>query len=129
MTTTDKNNEGTVNVEKKVEKATKKTNKVLKAKGNKVGKKTETITKRHRQKRDNLESISNPGLRRLARRGGVVRASKDVFNETREILREFVDTVVKDSVMLCESSKRKTVVVNDVMYSLKRNDAALFGYN
>ena len=47
--------------------------------------------KRHRKVlRDNIQGITKPAIRRLARRGGVKRISGLVYAETRSVLRIFL---------------------------------------
>jgi histone H4 len=84
--------------------------------------------KRHQQKGGNM-TISNPGIRRIARRGGVKRVSNESFDTSRQLLDEFLNSVVRDAVIMSESCKRKTVTSSDVTFSLKRNHAQLYGFN
>ncbi len=43
-----------------------------------------------------------------------------VYFETRFVLREFMENVIKDAVTHTERSKRKTVTDEDVVYALRR---------
>ncbi|KAL0721887.1 hypothetical protein Bca4012_036486 [Brassica carinata] len=62
--------------------------------------------KRHRKVlRDNIQGITKPAIRRLARRGGV-----------------------KDAVTYTEHARRKTVTAMDVVYALKRQGRTLYGF-
>ena len=55
--------------------------------------------KRHRKiLRDNIQGITKPAIRRLARRGGVKRISGLIYEETRGVLKIFLENV---SVLLC----------------------------
>ncbi|CAD6981728.1 unnamed protein product [Tilletia controversa] len=45
--------------------------------------------------RDNIKGITNPAIRRLARRGGVKRISAGVYDEVREVLRTFLESVIR----------------------------------
>ena len=55
--------------------------------------------KRHRKiLRDNIQGITKPAIRRLARRGGVKRISGLIYEETREVLKSFLEAVVRDAV-------------------------------
>ena len=66
--------------------------------------------KRHRKvMRDNILGITKPAIRRLARRGGVKRISGLIYDETRSVLKTFLDGVVRDAVTYTEHAKRKTV--------------------
>uniref|UniRef100_A0A8C7IMZ2 Histone H4 n=1 Tax=Oncorhynchus kisutch TaxID=8019 RepID=A0A8C7IMZ2_ONCKI len=81
--------------------------------------------KRHRKVlRDNIQGITKPAIRRLARRGGVKRIS----HETRGVLKVFLENVIRDAVTYTEHAKRKTVTAMDVVYALKRQGRTLYGF-
>ena len=85
--------------------------------------------KRHRKVlRDNIQGITKPAIRRLARRGGVKRLSALVYEETRGVLKVFLENVVRDSVTYTEHGRRKTVAAEDVVYALARQGRPLYGY-
>ncbi|KAL6878006.1 histone-fold-containing protein [Trichoderma longibrachiatum] len=108
--------------------------------------------KRHRKiLRDNIQGITKPAIRRLARRGGVKRisASKSlssiipssssspssnacappvIYEETRGVLKSFLEGVIRDAVTYTEHAKRKTVTSLDVVYALKRQGRTLYGF-
>merc|ERR1712203_1092413 len=51
--------------------------------------------KRHRKVlRDNIQGITKPAIRRLARRGGVKRISGHIYEETRGVLKVFLENVI-----------------------------------
>uniref|UniRef100_A0A4W6DVC8 Histone H4 n=1 Tax=Lates calcarifer TaxID=8187 RepID=A0A4W6DVC8_LATCA len=73
--------------------------------------------KRHRKVlRDNIQGITKPAIRRLARRGG----------ETRGVLKVFLENVIRDAVTYTEHAKRKTVTAMDVVYALKRQGPYIY---
>lgn len=103
--------------------------------------------KRHRKiLRDNIQGITKPAIRRLARRGGVKRISglvstffvvlqphklticDQIYEETRGVLKLFLEGVIRDSVTYTEHAKRKTVTALDVVYALKRQGRVLYGF-
>ena len=85
--------------------------------------------KRHRKPlRDNLRGITNPAIRRLARRGGVKRMSEHVYEETRGVLRVFLENVLRDTIVYTSHAKRKTVTALDVVHALKRQGRTLYGF-
>lgn len=85
--------------------------------------------KRHRKVlMDNVTGITRPAIRRLARRGGVQRMSKHVYEDTRYVLKAFLGEVVRDAVMYTEHARRKTVTTMDIVYALKRNGRTLYGF-
>jgi histone H4 len=89
--------------------------------------------KRHRKVlRDNIQGITKPAIRRLARRGsfrfrillsfvyklkfsifllsgGVKRISNLIYEETRGVLKVFLENVIRDAVTYTEHARRKTV--------------------
>jgi histone H4 len=98
---------------------------------------------------------TKPAIRRLARRGGVKRISGLIYEETRGVLKLFLESalllirpwcvahcwpvqlpltsffrpdVIRDSVTYTEHSKRKTVTALDVVYALKRQGRTLYGF-
>jgi histone H4 len=85
--------------------------------------------KRHRKVlRDNIQGITKPAIRRLARRGGVKRISGLIYEETRGVLKVFLENVIRDSVTYTEHARRKTVTAMDVVYALKRQGKTLYGF-
>ena len=104
---------------------------VHKGKGGKLGK----IAGKAGAKRINQKSIkatimgvTKPAIRRLARRGGVKRISSLIYDETRSVLKGFLENVIRDSVTYTEHAKRKTVTALDVVYALKRQGRTLYGF-
>ena len=87
--------------------------------------------KRHRKiLRDNIQGITKPAIRRLARRGGVKRISGLIYEETRGVLKVFLENVIRDALTYSntEHAKRKTVTAMDVVYALKRQGRTLYGF-
>ncbi|KAE9608398.1 putative transcription factor Hap3/NF-YB family [Lupinus albus] len=63
------------------------------------------IEKYRKVLRDNIQGITKPAIRRLARKGGVKRISGLIYEETKE-----------------------TVTAMDVVYALKRQGRTLYGF-
>ena len=63
----------------------------------------------------------------MAWRGGVKRISGLVYEETRGVLKVFLENVIRDAVTYTEHGKRKTVTAMDVVYALKRRTLYGFG--
>jgi histone H4 len=86
-------------------------------------------TKRHRTVlRNHIHGITNPAIRRLARRGGVKRISGLIYEEIRGVLKVFLENLIRDTVIYTEHAHRKTVTALDVVYALKRQGRTLYGY-
>jgi histone H4 len=86
--------------------------------------------KRHgkRATKEVILGITKPAIRRLARRGGVKRISALIYDEARNVLKSFLENVIRDSVTYTEHARRKTVVAMDVVYALKRQGRSLYGF-
>jgi histone H4 len=85
--------------------------------------------KRHKKVlKDNILGITKPAIRRLARRGGVKRISGLIYEDSRTVLKNFLENVVRDAVTYTEHARRKTVTALDVVYALKRQGRTLYGF-
>ena len=60
--------------------------------------------------------------------GGVKRISGLIYEETRGVLKVFLENVVRDAVTYTEHARRKTVTAMDVVYALKRQGRTLYGF-
>lgn len=78
--------------------------------------------------KDVILGITKPAIRRLARRGGVKRISALIYEETRNVLKSFLENIVRDAVTYTEHARRKTVTAMDVVYALKRQGRSLYGF-
>ena len=85
-------------------------------------------SKRHKKVfRDTIKGITKPAIRRLARRAGVKRISGQVYEDSRTLLKVFVDSVVYYSLMYKDCVERKTISLKDVVMALKRRGNMLIG--
>lgn len=50
------------------------------------------------------------------------------YEETRGVLKVFLENVIRDAVTYTEHAKRKTVTSLDVVYALKRQGRTLYGF-
>jgi histone H4 len=76
--------------------------------------------------RDNIQGITKPAIRRLARRGGVKRISADIYEETRLDLKLFLQSILADICAVVEMCKRKTVCTSDVVWALHRQGRTIY---
>jgi histone H4 len=75
-----------------------------------------------------LEGITKPAIRRIARRGGVKRISGLIYQETRGVMKVFLENVLRDAVTYTEHARRKTVTAMDIVHALKRQGRTLYGF-
>ena len=86
--------------------------------------------RRHRKVlRDNIQGITKPAIRRLARRAGVKRISGLIYEETRGVLKVFLENLIHDAVIYTEHAWRKTVTALDIVYALKRQGRTVYGFS
>nr|XP_026263498.1 histone H3 [Urocitellus parryii] len=57
-----------------------------------------------------------------------IRISGLIYEETRGVLKVFLENVIRDAVTYTEHAKRKTVTAMDVVYALKRQGRTLYGF-
>ncbi|KAI2620092.1 histone-fold-containing protein [Hypoxylon sp. NC1633] len=86
--------------------------------------------KRHRKiLRDNIQGITKPAIRRLARRGGVKRISAQIYDEVRIALKARLEEIISTCVVYTQYRQRKTVTIHDVLFSLKRLGRPIYGFD
>ncbi|PLN79158.1 histone H4.2 [Aspergillus taichungensis] len=83
--------------------------------------------------RDNIQGITKPAIRRLARRGGVVRIKADVYNEIRVAVKIRLTEIMRHIVLFLESVQterfeRKIITTRDVVFALNRMGSTLYGF-
>merc|ERR1719171_3330514 len=72
--------------------------------------------------------ITQPAIKRLARRGGVKRLSGLIYEEARKAMKLFLKTILHDAMTYTEHARRKTVTVSDVVNALKLNKKTIYGF-
>ena len=86
--------------------------------------------RRHRKiLRDTVYRITKAAIRRLARHGGVKRMSGLIYEETRGVLRAFLENVIRDASEYTKCANRKTITAMDVVYALKRQGKTIYGFD
>jgi histone H4 len=84
--------------------------------------------KRNKPKKDAIEGLTKPAIRRLARRAGVKRMDGTVYQSSREQVKTFLRSVVGDSIRCSDNARRKTVSSGDVLFALKRQGTVMYGF-
>ena len=86
--------------------------------------------KRHRKKQGaGRENISLASIRRLARKGGVKRMSGHVYPAIREVVNDFIATIVSDAFLYTELARRKTISSMDIVQSLRHHGKPIYGFD
>ena len=76
-----------------------------------------------------VAGIKNGSIRRLARRGGVKRISRGIYDDGRAVIDSFVSHVLRDAVTYTEHARRVTVTSMDVVFALKRQGRTIYGFS
>jgi histone H4 len=85
-------------------------------------------SKRHqRQQKDNIRGITKGAIKRLAARAGVMRIKSDVYEKTRNHLKNYLEDFLKGVVVRANYAQRKTIFTKDVVEEYKRRGRALYG--
>ncbi|RDL39864.1 Histone H4 [Venustampulla echinocandica] len=89
-----------------------------------------TTHRRHNKiLKDNIMCITKADIRRMARRGGIKRISGAIYEDVRQVLKNYLEIMLRDCVAICEHSKRKTVTVTDVIFALRRRGRPIYGFD
>ena len=76
-----------------------------------------------------MNGIKSTGKGKSGKSYGAKRGiSHNIYEETRNVLRGFLENVVRDAVVYTEHARRKTVTAMDVVYALKRQGRSLYGF-
>jgi histone H4 len=85
---------------------------------------------RHRKIiRESITGITAPAIRRLARRGGVKRISRSIYEDVRGVLKQRLELILSMCVIYVEHRGAKTVTIQDVLYSLRRIGTPIYGFD
>ena len=98
------------------------------AKGKSGAAKGDSSKRQKKATSDNIRGITKGSIRRMARRGGVKRISSLLYKEVRDVLKTFVEDVVRDATAYTEYARRKTVTALDVVHALRKRGKMLYGY-
>jgi histone H3/H4 len=83
----------------------------------------------HAKKRVKKVKISAASIKRLARRGGVVRMEIDVSNYVRNTLRSRLRSVLQKAIIMTEYRGSKTMKLVDIKKSLELHGQTLYGFD
>ena len=80
-------------------------------------------------RRDTIQGVTRPAIRRLARRGGIKRISGLVYKETHGVLKAFLEETLASAITYTEHGRRKNLSPADVVYALKGRGRILYGFD
>jgi len=70
----------------------------------------------------------NQAIRRLSRRGGIMRITNEFCDTSRGVLRFFLQNVLRDAIVYMKHGERTTLKPLDVVYAVKRQGSTLYGF-
>ena len=96
--------------------------------GNGGGAKVQMAKRHGKTRRDALDAVfTKPAIRRMSRRGGVIRVSDDARDMTRNLMKVVLQTLLREAVTYTEHSRRKTVNTDDLERALNRYKLSIYG--
>ena len=86
---------------------------------------------RKNRKTGNIKVVSQPAVRRLARRGGVKRMSGEIYEETQKVAKEFLTKVLEKSCIYMSDRNQtaKTLNPGDVVRALNNMGLPIYGFD
>jgi histone H4 len=85
--------------------------------------------RRHRTVlKDTVLGVTNAAIRRLARRGRIKRINGLFYDETRCVLKTYLEKVIGLAMVYTKHARRKTVSALDVVHALQKTGTTLLGY-
>lgn len=91
------------------------------------GRNEHLLMRRHKKVFDTSNVPTCPSIRCLARRGGVKRISKPVYEIVRAHLRDFLTGILGDALSYADYAHRKTITAHDIIYALKNKGIMYYG--
>jgi histone H3/H4 len=70
--------------------------------------------------------INRPAIKRICRRAGTKRLTREFLENVREEINDYLGRLVRDSIIYCTHFQRGTIMSRDVQYSLKRGGETLY---
>jgi histone H4 len=71
-------------------------------------------------RRDNIQGITKPSIKRLARKGGVKRLSGLCYEEIRYIVKKIIEQIIRSALIKTEHDRRKTVSTADIAFGISQ---------
>ena len=96
--------------------------------GSALRERSATPNTRHANTRTPHSDTQKGAIRRLARRGGVVRISGLAYDDVNTTFREFLFRVIRDATIYADHAHRRTITAMDVVYALKRQGRTIYGF-
>jgi len=84
--------------------------------------------RRHRRiYRDNIQAITKHHINRLAARGGCVKVSQQIYPEIRGLTRVFLESFLRDTIMLTEHTRSMIIAPEHVLSTCARQGRLMWG--
>ncbi|XP_073480148.1 histone H4-like [Aquarana catesbeiana] len=77
---------------------------------------------------ENIQGITQKPHLTFGSQRGVKRISRLVYEDTRGVLKVFLENIIRNAVTYAEHGKRKTVTAMNVIYALKCQGCTLYAF-
>ena len=84
------------------------------------------VRRRHKAIAKNINGIKNNSIRKLARRAGIRRICRLLYQDVREAMEKYLRHILRDAMILRDQCNRRTVQLSDVTEALKRRGRPLY---
>jgi histone H3/H4 len=75
-----------------------------------------------------VKNVTNPAIKKLARRAGITRISIDFYDQCISVLKYRLKTILGYSILYTENCNRNTIFASDVVNATHRSGMLLYGF-
>jgi len=76
--------------------------------------------RRRRLVRDTIQGITKPAIKRLAERAGVLSLNGLCYEETRGIMKYYLENIMHDAIVATKHRRARTVSPKDVLFAFEQ---------
>ena len=77
---------------------------------------------------DAIHGITKSAICRVARRGGVERISGLIYEESRGVMKQFLEAIIKDAILFTQYNNHRTVMPIDIVFALKQHGRNVYSF-
>lgn len=91
--------------------------------------KTAVKAKRHQMfDKSTGHKLKKPTIKRLARKAGIVRVKRDMYNEVRYEFDRKLKQIIGNAIVYMEYAKRQTITSGDILEALRVSNNTMYGH-
>jgi len=78
-----------------------------------------TVKRPRKMLRDNIQGLTKPAIKRVARQAGVLRLDGEIYAEIRGVIKVQLEDIIRASLTFTEHGRRITVSTKDVLSGIE----------